>query len=533
MKTYNIFDDVKDRLVRQYMNVEFDQSTGYSVDELQIMADNFVQDHKNMPKVLVKANVIKLLLLNAQITVDPKDFFADKINVGVKDIKIGKNIIVGNMSTSKIMQNLRKNWMDDVKSNELLTSTIFLKQAQQTGYFDSELDLGHLSPGWSTLYKYGLSGLISIAKGNINDDITDEQKVFYEAVEIVYLAIITFANRLADYAENLIPNHLEDMNRLNMVSNALRNVPENPPNSFHESLMFAYIMHQMMELEGEFARSMGGFDRLYYKYYKHDVDNHVLSSEQAKELIKFFFTKFFAHTQGVTNGKNFFLAGQLSDGSDAVNELTYLMLKAYEELETTDPKLSVRFHKNSPIKLYYRIAELLRKGLTAFVLVNDDVAIPAIVKQGKSLIDARDYLLIGCYEPAIEGREVACNMSGKINLAKGIELVLNNGIDPISGIKLGVETGNPLTLLTYEKFYDAYISQLYFQLEASMDNIALHELYWSQVNPSPIAAGSFLDCLEKGKDIGQGGAKYNNTGCMGASLANVADSLFAIKKLVY
>lgn len=534
MEIWNTFDKVRGRLQRQYFNISFDKNSGMSVDELTLMAEKYQKENKNLSKIIIKANTFKMLLLNAQITVDPKDFFADKINVGISDVNIdeGKKI-PGSMHSCKILQNLRENWTNDVKSNELFESAAFLKQGSKTGYIESVLDLGHLSPGWSTFYKYGLRGLINIAKKNLERDLSDEQKDFYTSVEIVYEAIIAFANRLADYAIKIIPENAEDTKRLEMVSKALRNVPENPPKSFHEALMFAYIMHQMIEMEGEFARSMGGFDRLYYTYYKNDIDNGTLSRDQAKELIKFFFTKFFAHTQGQANGKNFYLAGQLPDAGDGVNELTYLMLEAYEELETTDPKLSVRFHKNTPLKLYYTIAKMLKKGLTSFVLINDDVAIPAIVKQGKTLSDARDFLLIGCYEPAIEGREVACNMSGKINLSKGVELALNNGIDPISGIKLGPSTGDPLRFQTYDEFYNAYIKQMIFQVEGSMNNIAEHEIYWPEINPSPVAAGSFLDCLDKGKDIGQGGAKYNNTGCMGAALANTADSLYAVKRLVF
>jgi len=167
------------------------------------------------------------------------------------------------------------------------------------------------------------------------------------------------------------------------------------------------------------------------------------------------------------------------------------------------------------------------------VLVNDEIAVPAIQSQGKTPEEAREYLLIGCYEPAIEGREIACNMSISLNLTKGIELVFNRGVDMETGIPLGPDTGDPLNFASYEIFENAYFSQLRAQIDDATANVKQYELYWPLMNPSPVLAGTFEDALMKGRDIGQSGPKYNNTGSMGAGLGSTVDSLSAIKKAVF
>jgi formate C-acetyltransferase len=167
------------------------------------------------------------------------------------------------------------------------------------------------------------------------------------------------------------------------------------------------------------------------------------------------------------------------------------------------------------------------------VLINDEIAIPAIMAQGKSLEEAREYVLIGCYEPTIEGREISCNMAIHVNLAKSVELTLSRGVDAESGERVGPDTGEPLSFATYEQFEDAYFKQLYSQVDNVTGAIRTYEPYWAEINPSPVLAGTFVDALKSGLDIGQSGPKYNNTGCLGIGLGSAVDALSAVKSAVY
>ncbi|HEY5466981.1 MAG TPA: pyruvate formate lyase family protein, partial [Clostridia bacterium] len=515
---WGTFDSVRTRLEQQYESPVYLHDTGRSPEELAGDAKTWLTLHADQSRVLQKANIYRLVLEKGRINIDPQDFFADMLQ------------------HADILSNLQAEWNDEIKTRCLPQETAWMNAAENTGYLDGVLDLGHTSPGWTTMLGLGLNDLMENAhrcRAALGKDITLEQSDFYDAVDIVYTATIHLAGRFSALSRSLAVQYPGQAARLHMVADALDNVPANPPRNFHEALQFAYLMHQMIEMEGERVRSMGGFDRLYLPFFRADIASGRLDVDQARELVKFFWIKFFAHTRGVANGKNFYFGGCLPDGSDAVNELSSLALEAYDDLDTTDPKLSVRVGRNTPDAFLAQVAKIIRQGKTAFVLVNDDIAIPALVRHGKTLEEARNYLLIGCYEPTIEGLEISCNMSLKINLAKSVELALNNGVDPVSGIALGPASGDPLEMDSFDAFYRAVLAQIDAQVDKATEYVRRFEPYWPDINPSPVLAGTFTDCLRKGRDIGQAGPKYNNTGCMGAGLANVADSLVAMKRLVF
>ena len=527
---WGTFHGARPHLEKQYEAPVYLPGSGLSPEELTREAERLLTEKAGLSRVLQKAHLTRLILEKARIQIDPLDFFADKIQHG--------NLLV----------QLQTRWLKEVETQHLPDEKAWMSDAVKTGLLDGVLDLGHTSPGWTNLLSRGLNGLLEDAhrhRDSLGDTITAQQKDFYAAVNIVYGAIIHWAGRLGKLAREMAVSVCEadegaqtvmlpgQAARLIMVADALENVPANPPRTFHEALQFAYLMHQAIEMEGEWVRSMGGFDRLYLPWFRSDIASGRLDREQAKELIQFFWTKFFAHTRGVANGKNFYLGGCLQDGSTAVNELSMLALEAYDELDTTDPKLSIRIGRNTPDAFLAKVLGIIRQGKTAFVLVNDEVAIPALVRYGKTLEDARDYLLIGCYEPTVEGREIACNMSLKINLAKSVELALNNGKDPVSSNTVGPETGHSPDMKDFPSFLHAVLRQIDAQVARATDYVRRFEPFWPDINPSPILAGTFPDCLEKGRDIGQAGPRYNNTGCMGAGLANTADSLVAVKRLVF
>jgi len=511
------FDSVRKELEAQYSKPVFREDTGSTLPELSLEWEDYYKGHAADSHVMQKAYLLHMIMTKAQIHVDGRDFFADHLNHGKLPLKV------------------RTLWNREVSDRELPYEAAWKQDAAMTGLVYGELDLGHTCPGWSYFLRVGAGGILRQAERDraaLGDTITKEQTEFFDSVKLTYTGMIAYAHRLAAEARRVGQEEPENKERMALVADALSHVPENPPRTFHEALQMVYLLHQTVEMEGEFVRSMGGFDRLFISYYRADLAEGRLTRQEAKELIKYFWMKFFANTRGAGNGKNFFFGGCDANGANAVNELTYLALEVYDEMDVTDPKLSVRVGKDTPDELLAQVCRIMRQGKTAFVLVNDDVAIPAIVKYGKTLEDARNYTLIGCYEPAVEGKEIACNMSLKINLAKAVELAMNNGMDPLTGRFMGYPTGNPEEM-TFEEFFGAVLLQIRHQVYKATEYIRRYEKYWMEINPSPILAGTFADALAKGCDIGRSGPYYNNTGCMGAGLANVADSLIAVKKLVY
>ncbi len=531
-RTRDTFDDNRDAIFRRFKNVPYSPDTGVSVDELQGMADAYLLEHADQPRILQKASIFRLVLTRGRIDIDPLDWFAEKIDHG----DILRKLTHGARGDQDFGPGL---WLEEAAAGALKRGTDWFDQAREHGVTTgprSGLDLGHIAPGWDKLLARGLTGLLddtAQARASLGDDITEDQAAFYNALEIVYGAAIDFASRLSAFAEQSAERDPENSEKLRTIASALSNVPAHRPRTFHEALQFMWIMHELIEMEGENVRSMGQLDRTLYPFYRADIEAGRVTEDHARELIKYFWHKWYCGTEGAANGKNFVFGGQAADGSENVNELTYLALDAYEELNTPDPKLSVRYLPGSPDRLYRRVADLIRKGHNSFVLMNDPPAVEALIKRGKTPEDARMYLPIGCYEPAVEGKEVACTMNVTVSLAKPIELVLNNGVDARTGVRLGPATGDAARFTSYDEFHAAYIAQLDYVLNNSRDNIAEAEREWPRINPAPFISGAIDDCIASGTDISAGGAHYNSVGFVGAGLANAADSLYGIKTTVF
>ena len=523
------FESIREHLFNQFQDVPFNPETGLSLEELKQEVEAYLQTHPDQPKVLQKANVYRIVVTQGQIYLDALDWFADKLNHG------------------NLVRKVRDEWYHQARVGAIKKEASWFDKVHKVGLIRGGLDMGHISPGWENMFSGGLTGLIEQAqqeRERLGPKATDEQLAFYEAVEIVYRATITLAERFSELAQKMILHFPEHEVRLRAIADVCKRVPAYAPETFYEALQFAWLMHEMIEMEGELVRSMGHFDRVLYPYYCADIDSGRLTREQAKELIKFFWFKYHSRTRGSGNGKNFVFAGQYADGSDVTNELTYLALEAYEELNTPDPKLSVRFFPETPDELYRRVADLIRRGYNSFVLMNDIPAVEAQVKRGKTWEDARIYLPIGCYEPAVDGKEAGCTMNVEINLAKVLELTLHDGADPFSrqavhevtaerSEQISIHTGDPREFANFEQMFDAYTKQMDFLLTRTVEYVGAHERQWPQINPSPLIAGTIDDCLARGKDIGQGGAHYNGVGCVGIGLANACDSLLSIKQAVF
>ena len=517
-RTWDTFDQVRDRLYDQFQDVQWDESTGLSLEELRRVVWAYLADHAAEPRILQKANVYRILVTQGQIALEPWDWFPSKLNHG------------------RLLWDVRQEWYDELKAGPLAEDWGWFSLAREVGIANSTLDVGHISPGWENMFENGLRGRLAEARRQcalLGETATSEQLAFYESVEIVYEATFTLAERFASLAESMIDAYPEHEERLNTLADVCRRVPAHSPRTFHEALHFLFTMHELIEMDGELVRSAGHTDRVWYPYYAGDLAAGRLTRDQAKELLKFLWMKFYSRTRGSQNGKNFCFAGQDARGRPVENDLTYMALEAYEELNTPDPKLSIRFLPGHSDRLYRRVADLIRKGHNSFVLMNDAVAVEALVKRGKLIEDARTYLPIGCYEPAVDGKEAGCTMNLTLNLAKSVEFALHRGRDPLSGRQIGPDTGDPLTFSSFEELFAASMTQLDFLLTRTVDAIRAHEGYWMEINPSPLIAATISGCLERGKDIGQGGPIYSSTGCVGAALANTCDSLLAVKKAVF
>lgn len=516
---WNTFEADRDTLFNQFQNIEYDPSTGSTPQEIEKLIKRFSLDNPGMPRVLIKAHSFRIVLENCRFNYNPASWFACDFWHG------------------GLLLKQRQEWYDAFEAGPLAKEAEWFEQVFKAGALRGRLDFHHLAPGWENMFEAGLQGLIDRAENRLDSEnhrLDDGQKAFLNSVTIVCRAAIGVAERFSAYLSGLAESDDEQGERIRIVADILLNVPAHRPKGLHEALQAMWFTQMFVELEGETTMSFGHFDRMLYQYYAQDLERGRLTRDQAKELLKHFWLMFHARRRGEgDSARNFTFAGQKKDGTDATNEFTYVALEAIEELNTPEPKASIRFFSGTPDRLYRRVADLIQKGRTSMVLMNDGPSVAGLVQRGKTLEDARSYLSIGCYEPAIDGKDMACTMNIPVNLAKGIELALNNGIDPLTGIRIGVETGAPENFTSFEQLFDAYTSQMDSLLERAHRYLTTYEQYWCDINPSPFVASTLDDCIELAKDIGDGGCVYNSVGCPAGALAETADSLLAVKKAVF
>lgn len=231
--------------------------------------------------------------------------------------------------------------------------------------------------------------------------------------------------------------------------------------------------------------------------------------------------------------QNVTIGGQTVDGKDACNELTYLVLEATEGIQTTQPSVSYRYHKKQDIRTFRKAISLVQQGLATPAFFNDELVIPLVLAKGATVKEARDWCVIGCVEPYVAGKSDGRPVVGYINTVKLIELVCNNGYDPINKGQLGPKTGDPCKFKTMKEFENAYEKQMNYFTEVMIKGYNVVSSIHSQIVPAVFASTLVDECIEKGMTLQEGGAKYNSSGSFITALANTADSLMAIDKIIF
>jgi len=446
-------------------------------------------------------------------------------------------------------------YWDGKTSNELATSlmTADALDAQAAGvftvgnyYFNG---VGHISVDYAKVLAKGLNG--------INDDVraelekleatnpADLKKMhFLNAVLVSNEAVIRFAGRFAAEAERLAvaENNSARKAELLEVARICRKVPANPAESFHEAIQSFWFIQLVLQLESNgHSISPMRFDQYMYPYL---VMDKAITTEKAQELLDLLYVKFSeinkVRDEGSTKAfggypmfQNLIVGGVDREGEDATNELSYMCLQATANTKLYQPSISIRVHSDTPAELYRKAAEVSRLGLGMPAYYNDRFIIPALLSRGLTREDARDYGIIGCVEPQVAGKTEGWHDAAFFNMAKILELALNNGVDPLTGRRMGPETGELDGFASYDEVMKAYGTQMkhFVKLLVISDNAV--DMAHGQRTPLPFLSALVDDCIAKGMSLQEGGAHYNFTGPQGVGVGNVADSLAAIKKLVF
>lgn len=392
-----------------------------------------------------------------------------------------------------------------------------IRKLDEGGVFVAQLDLSHTAPDWESLLRLGLAGLRDRALQELRKTEDGSKQTFYRAVAMVYAAACDALKRLARAAENAgASGHARCFSRL----------AERPPETLQEALILGLFYDQLQDGDAVPVRSQGLFDRLYFPYYQADLAAGRLDRAGAKTLLKFYWMML--DSVHHPNGKNVGLGGLSGPGRDGCNELTRMALEVHDELGLISPKLSLRVHPEMAQDVLMSAANCIRNGHTAIVFSNDVTGFEMLRRGGKEPQDVYNYVLIGCYEPAIQGREMCCSMAAWGNIVKPLEAVFGGGVT-FDGVELATLEEVPED---YAGFEAAYFRILDAVLDRVMQYCRRWDALWPVINPSPLISGTMTDCIRSGKDVSSAGTFYNPSGVMCAGLGSAVDALMAVKLLV-
>lgn len=455
------------------------------------------------PKSIMKAKTFELIAQKGRIALDKDDIFQYKLSGG------------------GIMVEQRSRWELEVRAKHLQEEFDFLEFAwHRCGACIGMPDFGHTSPNTRLMLSVGFSGLLErievAAKGK---ELSENQRDFYESCRIVLRALAFVANRLADAIR---PYNSDN-------ADALANISEKKPENIYEAMQLIILYFFMHEyIGGARVRTLGRLDVLLEPFYKNDIESGRYTRGEIKEMLKFFLFKFWCAK--VPFDLPFCLGGIDEDGVEVTSEISYLIVEAYNELNIYSPKIHIRVSDKTPADFVKLVLSCIRQGNSSFVFVNDNTGIETLKRVGISEREARDFVLIGCYEPAVWGVEMGCTGNGGVSLPKAVELVFTNGRDNATGKTCGIETG---MVTDFESFVDAVKKQIAYMTEKVTDYVIKIERHYGEIYPDPLLSCQYEHSVERGVDVYEGGAKYNNSSVYFYSIASLVDSICAVKRLVF
>ncbi len=382
----------------------------------------------------------------------------------------------------------------------------------------------------------------------LNDPEAHDRQEQLKAMDIACDAVILFAERHAQLARQLALEEADSKRRseLEKIADVCHRVPAYAPRDFHEALQYYWFCHLAVitELNGWDSFNPGHLDQHLHPFYARGLQDGTLTKESARELLECFFVKFNNHPAppkvGVTAAEsgtytdfaNINLGGMLSDGSDAVNELSYLLLDIVDDMHLLQPSSNIQLSRKSPDAFLKYALRVIRKGYGFPSIFNADSVVEEQIRQGKSHEDARAGGCSGCVEVGAFGKE-AYILTGYFNLVKTLEVALHNGVDPATGRQIGLTTGNPDSFRSFEEVFQAFRRQLHHFIDIKVRGNQLIERMYAKEMQAPFLSVLIDDCIRKGKDYNAGGARYNNTFIQMVGLGSVTDCLSAIRETVF
>ncbi|MBN2256382.1 MAG: glycyl radical protein [Anaerolineaceae bacterium] len=382
----------------------------------------------------------------------------------------------------------------------------------------------------------------------LNDPEAYTRREELKAMEISARALLRLAERYSDLAASLSVSEVDPARQAELQEIALtcKQVPANAPTTFREALQYYWFVHLgvTIELNTWDSFSPGHLDQHLLPFYQRETAAGTLTREAAEELLQCFWIKFnnqpappkvgvtAAESGTYTDFAQINLGGVMPDGSDAVSDLTFMLLDVVEDMRLLQPSSSIQVSKKNPDRLIKEAARIIRTGFGQPSIFNTDLIVQELVRQGKELDDARQGGSSGCVEVGAFGKE-NYNLTGYFNLPKVLEITLHNGVDPCTGKKIGISTGDPAGFTSFDELFAAFEKQMNYFVDVKVCGSNVIERLYANFMPAPFLSLLIDDCITRGKDYHDGGARYNTSYIQGVGIGTVTDAMTAINHHVY
>ena len=538
-----------------------------SIEQAKIITDTYKQ-HEGEPRILQRAYSLKACLEQIGISVEPEELIVgnrtagvrygvvfpesgstwvnkefetlptrpqDKFNVREEDIKYFREVIYPYWQGKSLEDVLKARYGKEIDEISKVAKINQKDHAQ-----------GHINPDCEGWLKKGPAGLKAEAEEHLAKETDPEKKLFYKSVVLVMEGTINFILRYRDMLLEQAQDNEEWADNMKKVAKVCENIASRPAETFHEAAQALWFLFVILQMESNASSfSPGRMDMYMYPYYKHDIDEGLADDQQILEIIESLWlkfneivymrnansAKFFA---GFPIGFNIAIGGEDQNGNAYENEVSYLLLKAQEHIGLPQPNLSVRLNEKTSDKLLKAAIKVVSLGSGMPQFFNDKAVIPAMINDLKiKPEDARNYAIVGCVELTTQGNNLGWSDAAMFNLNKALELTLTGGKCLITDKQLAPNMGKLTEYDTFEELEEAFRKNIDYFMDKMILACEQVEKAHMDLLPTPFLSSVINDCMDKGMDVTKGGAQYNLSGIQMIQVANLADSLAAIKQLVY
>ncbi len=538
-----------------------------SIEQAKIITDTY-KKNEDKPRIIQRALSLKAALENLKISIEPEELIVgnrtagvrygvvfpesgstwvdkefeslperpqDKFNVNNEDIDYFREVIKPYWQGKSLEDVVRERYGKEIDE---ISKVVKINQKDHAQ--------GHICPNCKKWLKKGPAAIKKEADEKIKT-VSGKKKDFYKSVSLVMEGTQNFMMRYHDLLIKESENESNSENKENMieVAKVCEKISKEPPESFHEALQSIWFLFVILHMESNASSfSPGRMDKFLWKYYENDIKSGVINKQKALDIIECLWLKFneivymrnshsAKYFAGFPIGFNVAIGGQDEYGNDFVNDLSFLFLKAQEHLGLPQPNLSVRLHEKTSDELLKQAIRVVAKGSGMPQFFNDKAVIEALKEIGVEEKDARNYAIVGCVELTTQGNNLGWSDAAMFNLNKVLELTLNGGKCLLTGEQLAEYRGDLTTYKTFEELEETFKNYLDYYIDKMVHACEEIEKAHIDLLPSPFLSSVIDDCMDKGMDVTAGGAHHNFSGIQMIQIANLADSMAALKKLVF